>query len=606
MLFLGGAFEMKNKIIKYTILLAIIAITIAGVFTSAVTRYFYKYEVQNNIENTAILLSYQIKEQLASNRTIDYDKLSKEYSKLLNNTPSHINVFSFVTRITIIDFKGTVLGESDSSFSEMQNHLDRKEVKEAINGNIGTDQRFSATMKLTYLYVALPIEGQNIIVRVSVPLYQINLINKAFLLYTILGILVGIFLTVLISFKISKVITDPIHQLINTSKEIASGNYKKRVNIHSKDEIGQLANTFNEMADKLDETLSGILDKNVRVDTVINSMRDGIIAIDTTSKILIINTIACDIFGVKHGPGIIGKNLSDITRNSKVNSLLRDTIKNNEALTNEIMVFSPIMDSDNIYKIYTNPIKNSDMKKQNSGGVITLHDVTSVKKLEQIRTEFVSNVTHELKTPLTSIRGFVETLKSGAMEDTTVATKFLDIIDIEAERLYILINDILQLSEIEGMRKDDQITENDLTLIIDEVVLILEAAASKKNIRLEVTAEPNILILANKYRIKQMLINLIDNAIKYNIENGTVFVKASKSNGKTIISIKDTGIGIPEKHYSRIFERFYRVDKGRSRNMGGTGLGLSIVKHIVNLYSGDIRIISEPGKGTEFIIQLPL
>lgn len=597
---------MKSKIIKYTILLAIIAITIAGVFTSALTRYFYKYEVQNNIENTAVLLSHQIKEQLSSGQKIDYDKLSKDYSKLLNNKPSDINVFSFVTRITIIDFEGTVLGESDSSINEMQNHLNRKEVKEAIKGNIGTDERFSETMKLTYLYVALPIEDQNIIVRVSVPLYQLNSINKAFLLYTILGILVGIFLTILVSFKISKVITNPIHQLINTSKEIASGNYKKRVNIHSKDEIGQLASTFNEMADKLDETLSGILDKNVRVDTVINSMRDGIIAIDTNSKILIINTIACNIFGVKHGPGIIGKNLSDITRNSKVNSLLRDTIKNNAALTDEIIMFSPAMNSDNIYKIYTNPIKNSDVKKQNSGGVITLHDVTSVKKLEQIRTEFVSNVTHELKTPLTSIRGFVETLKSGAIEDTTVAAKFLDIIDIEAERLYILINDILQLSEIEGMRKDDHISQNDLTMIIDEVILILEAAANKKNIRLEVTAEPNILILANKYRIKQMLINLIDNAIKYNIENGTVFVKASKSNGKTIISIKDTGIGIPEKHHSRVFERFYRVDKGRSRNMGGTGLGLSIVKHIVNLYSGDIRIISEPGQGTEFIIQLPL
>jgi len=596
---------MKNKIVRYTILLVIIATTIAGIFTSALTRYFYKYEVRNNIENTAVLLSYQITDMTSPNQKIDYDKLAKDYSMLLNNKPS-IESLSYDNRITIIDYNGTVLGESDSNISDMQNHLDRKEIKEAIQGKVGTDERLSKTMNLTYLYVALPIEGKNIIVRVSVPLYQINSINKTFFFYTILGILSGLLLTILISVKLSKVITYPINQLINTSKEIASGNYKKRVNINSKDEIGQLASTFNEMADKLDNTLSGILDKNVRVDTIINSMRDGIIAIDTNYKILIINTIACDIFGVKHGPGIIGKNLLDITRNSKVNSFLRDTIKNNVALTDEITMFSPKMGTDFIYKIYTNPIKNAEVKAQNAGGVITLHDVTSVKKLEQIRTEFVSNVTHELKTPLTSIRGFVETLKNGAIDDTAVATKFLDIIDIEAERLYILINDILQLSEIEGMRKDEHVTQNSLNLIIDEVVLLLETFANKKNIKIEFDVEPNILIHANKYRIKQMLINLIDNAIKYNVENGTVFIKASKSNGKTIISIKDTGIGITEKHHSRIFERFYRVDKGRSRNMGGTGLGLSIVKHIVNLYNGDIRIISEPGQGTEFIIQLPL
>ena len=597
---------MKNKIVKYTILLVIIAITIAGIFTSALARYFYKYEVQNSNENTAVLLAQQIKELALNNQVIDYNKLAKDYSMLLNNKPANNKSFSFATRITIIDYAGNVLGDSDSNISEMQNHLDRKEVKEAIQGDIGTDERYSETLKLTYLYVALPIMDKNIIVRVSVPLYQLNAINKAFFLYTILGILVGLLLTIMISVKISKKITAPIHQLINTSKEISSGNYKKRAHIYSKDEIGQLASTFNEMADKLDQTLSGIIDKNVRVDTVINSMRDGIIAVDTNYKILIINTIACDIFGIKHGPGIIGKNLIDITINSKVNSFLKDTIKNNVAFTDEITIFSTKTESDNVYKIYTNPIKNSDLNANNSGGVITLHDVTSVKKLEQIRTEFVSNVTHELKTPLTSIRGFVETLKNGALNDPDVSVKFLDIIDIEAERLYILINDILQLSEIEAMRKDDHIAQNNLAQIINEVVLLLESSASKKNIKLDVITEPNIEIWANKNRIKQMLINLIDNAIKYNIENGSVFIKSSKSNGKTIISIKDTGIGIPEKHQARIFERFYRVDKGRSRNMGGTGLGLSIVKHIVNLYSGDIRIISEPGKGTEFIIQLPL
>ncbi len=598
---------MKNKIVKYTIFLVIIAITITGIFTSFLARYFYRYEVQNSIENTAVLLAHQIRQEALQIKEIDYDKTAKSYAELLNSKPAKDDNFPILTRITIINYQGKVLGESDSSPQGMQNHLNRKEVKEAIEGNLGMDQRYSETMKVTYLYVALPIEEYDIIVRVSIPLYQLNSINKAFFFYTIIGILVGLLFTILISINLSKVITNPIRQLINTSKEIAGGNYKKRVTTTSKDEIGQLAHTFNEMADKLEETLSGIMDKNLRVDTIINSMRDGIIAIDSDYKILLINTIACEIFGVKHGPGIIGKSLIQITRNSKVNSLLIDTIKNNCSLTDEIVMFSPSSSSDKIYRVYTNPIKNIDsVKCINSGGVITLHDVTSVRKLEQIRTEFVSNVTHELKTPLTSIRGFVETLRNGAVEDTSVAIKFLEIIDIEAERLHMLINDILQLSEIEGTRKDENVKENNLTEIIGEVLLILDPSAQKKGIRLEVEADANIPLFVNKNRIKQMLINLVDNAIKYNVENGSVHIKAFKTNGKTVISVKDTGIGMSEKHHSRIFERFYRVDKGRSRNMGGTGLGLSIVKHIVNLYSGDIRVVSQPGQGAEFIIQLPI
>ncbi len=598
---------MKSRIVKYTIFLVIIAITITGIFTSALARYFYKYEVQNSIENTAVLLANQIKELADKDYYIDYDKIAKDYARLLNQKPSAIENFTFFTRITIIDYNGTVLGESDSAPQEMENHLNRKEVKEAIEGKIGKDERFSQTLKVTYLYSALAIKEHNIVVRVSIPLYQLDNINKAFIFYTIIGILAGLLLTVFISFKISKVITDPIRHLINTLKEITGGNYKTRVRITSNDEIGQLARSFNEMADKLDDTLTAVMDKNLRVDTVINSMRDGIIAVDVDFKILIINTIACDIFGVKHGPGIIGKNLLQINRNTKVNTLLIETVRNNCAITDEIVMFYPGNSTDKIYKIYTNPIRTTDTAKNvNLGGVITLHDVTSVKKLEQIRTEFVSNVTHELKTPLTSIKGFVETLRNGAIEDTAVAVKFMDIIDIEADRLYTLINDILQLSEIEAMRKDDNVEEYNLNSITSEVVLILESAAQKKGVKLEVDVNQEIKIRVNKNRIKQMLINLVDNAIKYNVENGTVYINASKLNGKTIISVRDTGIGIDEEHHSRIFERFYRVDKGRSRNMGGTGLGLSIVKHIVNLYSGDIRVISRPGQGTEFIIQFPL
>ena len=597
---------MKNRIIRFSTILVAIGIIVTAIFTSALARYFYKYEAQSNIRNIASLIVYQLENDYNNHRFIDYDILSKTYAKTINERNDGINKYNLSSvRITIIGHDGTILGESDTNTKDMVNHIDRKEVQEAVSGKEGTAQRTSNTLGYTYIYVAIPVKEMGIIVRVSIPLNKLNSINIAFLCYTLIGLLVGLLFTMLLAVKLSHIITDPIYKLISISKEISRGNYKKRVDINSNDEIGQLAATFNEMADKLDSTLSDVMNKNIRVDTVINSMSSGIIAVDNKGKIILINTIACNIFGVHHGPGIIGKNIGDITRNIKINSYMNETISNNVQLMEELSL-STSSNSEKIYRIYTSPIKSVEPGNLNSGGIIALNDITALKKLEQMRTEFVSNVSHELKTPLTSIRGFVETLKSGAIEDTEIAAHFLDIIDIEAERLYILINDILQLSEIEAMRKDENVSKHYLKDILSEVMLILENAANKKNITLEVNSDPDIVILVNKDRIKQMLINLIDNAIKYNFENGTVFINAVKVSGKLVISIKDTGIGIPEAHQSRIFERFHRVDKGRSRNMGGTGLGLSIVKHIVNLYSGDIRVISEPGKGSEFIIQLPL
>jgi two-component system phosphate regulon sensor histidine kinase PhoR len=278
---------------------------------------------------------------------------------------------------------------------------------------------------------------------------------------------------------------------------------------------------------------------------------------------------------------------------------LHDTLLQNEPLEGEFIV------GDKILRINTSPIRPDNSKNNNSGGILFIQDVTKVRKLEQLRTEFVSNVTHELKTPITSIRGFIETLKNGSINNENVAMRFLDIIDIEAERLHALINDILQLSEIETKLKEIDIESFCIKSLIDEVFEVLQNFASDKNISLQNKVDEKVLIKANRNRMKQLLLNLADNGIKYNVENGSVIIDAYRDEGKIIISIKDTGIGIPSEHVERVFERFYRVDKGRSRDMGGTGLGLSIVKHIVNLYNGDIKVNTEINKGTEFIIQIP-
>ncbi len=595
---------MKKKIFLFYIVLIIIGITITGFFVSEMAQNLYKQEVEHRLKTTAALMDHQISEKLKNGEKVDFNQEAASYAAILGNStllqlPSKV----IQSRVTFIDFTGVVVGESNTDYREMENHLGRKEVREAISGKIGRDIRFSQTLKIDFLYIAIPMSSSNTVIRVSVPLTQLKNINQAIWFYSGIGILAGLLLTTLLALKFSASLIRPINELISVTKEISRGNYSMRATVRSNDELGQLAETFNEMAEDLEGSVTDLRDKNLKFDSIMNSMTNGFIAVDNKQKIILINAIACRFIGIEYEEGIIGKKLVEVIRNHQINSIMQQTLEGGGSSVHEISLSLP---EEKVFRVYANPIRSmEETDGPNSGGILSIMDITNVKKLEQIRTEFVSNVTHELKTPLTSIRGFVETLRSGAINDAEVADKFLEIIDIEAERLYMLINDILQLSEIETNQKDTNIGVYHLKPIVEDVVSMLQGAADKKHVSLDYKVDDHLSIRANRDRIKQMLINLIDNAIKYNTENGSVSVKAWKVEGRVMITVKDTGIGIARQHLSRIFERFYRVDKGRSRNMGGTGLGLSIVKHIVNLYNGDIKVESEPGHGTEFIIQLP-
>lgn len=634
---------MKNKILSYYLILILIGLAITGFFTFYLTQHFYKQEVEEKLVNSSELIRYQILEDMKKNSgtsvtnptgvadfIIDFNEIARSYSSILKGT-----------RITFIDYEGLVLGESDIDYRSMENHLNRKEIQGAIKNGIGKDIRFSGTLDMSFLYVAMPIEDVKAVIRLSVPLVQIQKIQNIIWNYELFGILAVIIITSLLALKFSSMVTRPIDELIVKSHEIASGNYGARVQIKSCDEIGQLAESFNDMADKLGKTVTDLMDKNLKMDTILNSMTDGIIAVDKNYKVILINHVACRLFEIEPisimniigkettakqitDRKIIGSDFMELIRNSIINKMLKETMQKRVMLSEEINVsyfggkiyritVIPIQQSNVKYNYYATEFSNpyisyaeDVISKFGQGVVVSIQDITNLKKLEQIRTEFVSNVTHELKTPLTSIRGFVETLRGGAINNSEVADKFLEIIDIEAERLYTLINDILQLSEIESCSNDTSTEIHNIKQLINESVSILKTEADKKEVTIQTDdVDGNLLLLANKDRIKQMFINLIDNSIKYNIPGGSVSISAYKDEGKLIIKIKDTGIGIPKGHLSRIFERFYRVDKGRSRNLGGTGLGLSIVKHIVNLYSGNIKVNSQPEQGTEFIIQLP-
>ncbi|WP_169312000.1 two-component system histidine kinase PnpS [Syntrophobotulus glycolicus] len=564
---------------------------------------YAQIEIEEKLRSLASMMASDLGDEAAQGMKLDYDRAAKKYADLFAKSEGD-DSFSFFyappdssIRVTFIDFKGQVLGESETDYQTMENHLSRKEIQEAIKGNIGQDIRASHTLDVDFLYIAAPISSTEGIARVSVPLNRIKHINQMIWLYALVGILGGLLFTIPLAKKLSSSVTKPVRELINACGEIAKGNYFRRVYYHANDELGEMAKNFNLMASKLENTVKDLTEQNAKVDSILKSMQGGLIAVNIRQRIILINTMACDILGIPYHQGILGMNLIKLVRNQQINKVLRDSMEKNVPQMELINI------EEKIIRVYANPIKGH--QNENMGGIVTMLDITNIKKLEQMRTEFVSNVSHELKTPLTSIRGFIDTLKDGAVNDPEVAGKFLDIIDIEAERLSRLINEILQLSEIESMKQDRNIEDVFLKPVIDEVFSILQQSAEERKVGLHADIAESVSIQANKDKIKQLLINLIDNAIKYNIENGSVTVKAEQAGGKVLISVRDTGIGIEKEYLDRIFERFYRVDRGRSSELGGTGLGLSIVKHIVNLYQGRIDVDSDPGKGTEFKIEIP-
>lgn len=586
---------MKKRIFKYYFILIFIILLASIFFTTQIAQNYYKDEVENKLQSIAFSLEYYLLED-ETGSGIDYHRLANDYAGKHNagNKSTEERL-----RITFIDFTGKVLGDSEADFRDMENHINREEIQEAIAGDVGSSTRYSKTIDKDFLYVATPLSQQQVVVRVSVPLVQLNKINDMIRFYSLLTFFGALMLTALISQRITASITKSLNDLMQASKEIANGSYTKKIKVNTKDELGQLALNFNEMAAKLEHTITALHNKKIEVESIVDSMTKGLVAVDNDFKIILINPAAIRFFSLNENPGIVGDKIAYHIRNNRINTLLKDTIESGKSLKGDITI------GEKILHINTSPIRPKNSGGPNSGGIVYIEDITKVRKLEQLRTEFVSNVTHELKTPITSIRGFIETLKNGAIHNEQVAGRFLDIIDIEAERLHGLIEDILQLSEIETKQKDTELENFSLSALAEEVFAVLQPLAMEKDISLYYSAKEEVFITANKNRIKQLIMNLVDNGIKYNVPCGSVTMNAFRDKSKIVISVKDTGIGIPAEYCPRIFERFFRVDKGRDRDMGGTGLGLSIVKHIVNLYNGNIKVNTEIDKGTEFIIEIP-
>ena len=412
-----------------------------------------------------------------------------------------------------------------------------------------------------------------------------------------IAIALFLLLSLSLSYFISRRITIPIKDMISAAKDIAKGDFK-RIRVDSKDELHELSEILNLMSDELKKRMDEMAEGRTRLDTILSTMSEGLLAIDCRGKILLANPVLPKMFELKRET-VIGRSYLDIIRHNQLNNIIKDVLETKQSVVREMEQFFP---EERHLAVHASVAK--EVKEGGVCAVFIFHDITRIKRLERIRKDFVANVSHELKTPLTSIKGYTEALIDGAIDDQKKAKEFLAIINNHTDRLNNILTDLLQLSYIESGQYKPKASKVNLKTIVDKAIGLLKANIEKRHFTLNIHISEDLTVMADEDKLNLVFVNLIDNAIKYTPEKGRITIKAEGKNRDVLVSVSDTGIGIPRHDLVRIFERFYRVDKERSRELGGTGLGLSIVKHIVESHSGRVWAESEPNKGSTFYFTL--
>lgn len=583
----------KLKLILSYLLVIFFSFGLVDFFLDRNLEDSFLQDIKSSLINQAQLIESQI----------PVDSLQKPNSGYLNETVNNLSS-RIKARITIVDRQGRVLadsGKSGQEVSKMQNHLNRPEIKSAFQGEIGIDTRYSSTLKINMLYTALPIKDKSDIaaaLRLAIPLTNIQKALWTIRKTILLGLFFAIVLTLFIGSILAGQAVNLINRMIDVSQEFAKGDFHRRIFRSSRDEIGQLADTLNKMAQDIEDKIRQIQKQNQQLAGVFNSMIEGVIAVDKAGHIISINPAIEKIFGVSQTIAE-GKFFLEAIPNNDILEIINSVLSGGKPASKDLNLAWPVQ---KIFQVNAVAIFEN---KHVSGCLLVIHDITEIKRLETMRRDFVANVSHELKTPLTSIKGFVETLLEGALEDKENNRNFLIIIQQHVDRLNNLINDLLDLSRIESRRIELDISEFNLKGLVDNILPAFKSQLKKKNIETNSDLSSVLLIRADKDRMEQVLINLMDNAIKFNREKGFIKIYTEDLNDRIKVIIEDSGIGIPVKDIPRIFERFYRVDKARSRELGGTGLGLSIVKHIVELHAGNVGVESAEGLGSKFWFTIP-
>ena len=505
------------------------------------------------------------------------------------------------TRVTLIALDGDVVADTHEDPAVMEDHSDRPEVVEALSAGHGVDQRVSRTLDERFSYVAHAPRGADGqlagVVRLALPVAAIDSQLAAMRRTLLLGTVVGVVAALGLGFWLTRRLAQPVEELTRAANDLREGDYDTRVAVNRRDEFGVLGDALNRLGVEVTERIQELSGEEARLRAMLAGMVEGVVAVDEQDQVAFSNAAARRLFGVAE---LDGRRLWEAVRIAELDGLLAEARASDEASRREL-VFGDNVGREVVLRAQAHRFRS----EERIGVVVVLHDITEVRRLERIRRDFVANVSHELKTPLTSIRGYVETLLDGALEDPGHNTRFLEKIDTNVKRLNHLVLDLLSLARIEEQEDGLQLVRVDLTTLIEQAMRTHGEVAAGKDIGVEVVVEPDLgPVLADRESLVQVLDNLIDNAIKYTAAGGHVTVRVAADGEHVTLEVVDTGVGIPPEDLDRIFERFYRVDKARSREVGGTGLGLSIVKHLVVAMQGDVSVESEYQRGTTFRVTL--
>lgn len=611
-----GGFQ--RKLIGTYLLLVLVIVAVAGVYLYSSLERTPIDRLKASLQAQARLMSNEVHSVLLSRDTEQLQRLVQRLTQQV------------ATRVTVIEAGGRVLADSERTLEQvalMDNHLRRPEVQAAISDGVGSILRRSDTLGVKMLYLAIPLRQNGVIagvLRVAMPLSDLRDDLTLLRQTLIIGGLIALAAAVVLGFLFARQVTSPIAEMTAVARRMADGDFSRKISAVSSDEIGQLGNALNLMAKRLEDRLAALEEERTKGAAILDSMVEGVLAVDGMNRILFINASACRLFNISSVVAE-GRPFLEVIRNKEMLDLLNQTLREGVFAPRELHIFTPVQ---RVLQVHASPLKGSE---RSAGALWVMHDVTELRRLEAARTEFVANVSHELRTPLTSVRGYLETLLEGALEDREHARPFLKVIHKHTERLGRLLDDLLDLSNLELGKIALHRYPMSLAEVVGSVMTIYGPQATKQKIELR-TELPDDLprVLADRDRIAQVLINLLDNGFKFTSKGGRVTVTAKIVRGSRFevqglesdtrrptpetqglseaveIAVHDTGIGIPSQDLPRITERFYRVDRARSREMGGTGLGLAIVKHLVKAHGGELLIESQLNQGTTVRFTLPI
>ncbi len=558
-------------------------------------------QVEQRLETTAVMLRSQVRGPLA--RLLDDDADASSRQRAQERLQSMIDELAgeIGLRLTLVDADGLVLADSDRDFESMLNHANRPELIAASEFGRGVAMRPSPTLQTDMLYLAIPINtsvAPPAFVRVAVELETIQariaVVSRSLWLLALVFAALATALTYAIVARVIR----PLAELTQRAQAIAGGGDQSPVPIRSRDEVGLLAEAFNRMQAHLAARFRELRDNNEQMATVLASMDEGIIAVDADQKIVLAND-ASKIFFTFAGTDEVGRPLLESVRNRTLHDVVQQCLERGKAVQTELESTAKTR--------RTLSVRATCLPgKPAHGVVLVLHDITELRRLENLRRDFVANVSHELKTPLSSIKAYAETLRLGAIDDPEHSSLFVARIEEQAERLHQLILDMLQIARVEAGDEVFDITRVAIERVVRAGVRQHAKTAQRKEIEV-IVARPEMatFALADEDGLNTILDNLLGNAIKYTPEGGRVTLRWWNEGDSVCLEVEDSGVGIAPAHHSRVFERFYRADKARSRELGGTGLGLSIVKHLCQAFGGSVSLRSRLGKGSCFRVRVP-